>query len=440
MNKASKSPKSPKSPKKAAKGGVSMNMAVNFPEKGVAMNMAVKFPNKGTMAVKFPNKGNMTPKFPNKAPKSPKGPGGAKMGMMGNKGNKKGMNPKAAKAPKKMKAKMNKKNKKAKHSEKGGLVSGAPTPAPTRAPTHNPTRAPTRPPTPAPTSAGLQTVTGFVRSNPSTQSLFTLLERANFADALDNPALNLTLFAPNNNAFATFSATEPLLSELLFSNNEFIPHLQNFLLYHLSGGKRVASSFPNATVSTQFNNEPVRFFQEPFRINGIPIVSPNNDASNGIVHIIGGSVLLPSWTFFTIINRVVVDPELSILLEFLILAQLGMDLNVAGDALTLLAPTNTAFENLGEARLEFLRAEENRGELSLLLLYHVVFPVFTTPELSDGQSLMTIETGFVHVSGGPFPALFSFNAANAVQGGSDILCTNGVIQKIDAVLNPADGR
>jgi transforming growth factor-beta-induced protein len=383
-------------------------------------------------AVKFSNKGNMAPTFPNKANKSPKGPGG---GKMGSKGAKKGMNPKASK---KMKAKKNKKNKRAKNSKKGGLVMGAPTPAPTPAPTRNPTRTPTRPPTPAPTSAaalvGDQTITGFVRSNPSTQDLFTLLERANFAGVLDNPAQNVTLFAPNDNAFA---ALDPLIRELLFTRVEFIPHLQDFLLYHLSVGKRVASSFPDATIVPQFNNEGVAFLQEPFRINGIPIVSPNNEVSNGIVHIIQGSVLRPSWIDNTIAGGVSRDPELSIFWRLLRFANLAGRFQTPGDEITMLAPTNTAFINrYGSDAVASLGTEANRATLTRLLLYHVVDPIFTTPELSDGQRLLTVETGFVQVSRGP--DFLRFNAANTVQG--DILFKNGVVHKIDAVPDPVDGR
>jgi uncharacterized surface protein with fasciclin (FAS1) repeats len=247
------------------------------------------------------------------------------------------------------------------------------------------------------------------------------------------------LFAPSNNAWAVFAASNAALNELLFENDEFIPHLQNFLLYHINGGKRPASSIPNATVLFQFNEEPVGILQQPFRINGIPIVSPDNDASNGIVHIIGNNVLRPSWFGNTVINRVFADPELSILLELIILAQLGMDLNRLGDTRTLLAPTNTAFLNLGDDVLAFLRAVENRALLVQVLLYHVAIPIFTTPELTAGDRLLTIQGGFVQVSGGPFPNLFRFNAANSIQGGTDILANNGVVQKIDAVLDPNDG-
>jgi uncharacterized surface protein with fasciclin (FAS1) repeats len=62
-----------------------------------------------------------------------------------------------------------------------------------------------------------------------------------------------------------------------------------------------------------------------------------------------------------------------------------------------------------------------------------VVGIFTTPELSDGQRLLTVQTGFVNVA--TFP--LQFNQANAVQ--VDILANNGVVHKIDAVLDPDQG-
>jgi uncharacterized surface protein with fasciclin (FAS1) repeats len=272
------------------------------------------------------------------------------------------------------------------------------------------------------------TIAGFVRSNPTTSTLFVALERAGFVDILDQPG-NFTLFAPTNLAFGLIPVE---LDDLLFTQDEFIPHLQDLLLYQILPVGRLASEFPNATILQTFNTERVRLLQQPFRVNGIPIVSPDNIVSNGVVQTIEG-VLAPSWIFNSIINRVAADPELSLLLEFLVLADLGNALNNFGEEFTLLAPTDAAFFALGNATLDQLRLPANRATLTRVLLYLVVVGIFTTPELSDGQRLLTVQTGFVNVT--TFP--LQFNQANAVQ--VDILANNGVVHKIDAVLDPDQG-
>jgi hypothetical protein len=53
--------------------------------------------------------------------------------------------------------------------------------------------------------------------------------------------------------------------------------------------------------------------KEPFRVNGIPIVSPDNLVSNGIVHTHYG---LGAHMGSIIIQRVPNRPQLSILFEF----------------------------------------------------------------------------------------------------------------------------
>jgi transforming growth factor-beta-induced protein len=268
-----------------------------------------------------------------------------------------------------------------------------------------------------------------VRSDPTTSLLFVALERAGFVGALNIPGNDFTLFAPTDVGFGLIPVQ---LVDLLFTQDEFIPHLQDLLLYHILPGARLASEFPNATIVQTFNTERVRLLQQPFRANGIPIVSPDNIVSNGVVQTIEG-VLAPSWIFNGIINRVAADPELSLLLEFLVLADLGNTLNRFGDEFTLLAPTNAAFNNLGAGVLDALRDPVNRDTLTRVLLYLVVVGIFTTPELSDGQRLLTVQTGFVNVT--TFP--LQFNQANAVQ--VDILANNGVVQKIAAVLDPDQG-
>jgi transforming growth factor-beta-induced protein len=371
----------------------------------------------------------------NMAPKGPKGPGKGMMGMMGMKGSGKG------------------KGKGKGMANKGSRppTSPAPVPQPTQPPIRPPTQAPfqaqtqapfqaqtqppTRPPTLSPTTSAV-TIASVVAQDPDLTTLNAALVRAGFVETLSRPG-NFTLFAPINSAF---EAIPDGLVQLLFENNEFLPHLRNFLLYHLLNGGRPAGSFTNGTVLTTFNTERVRILQDAFRVNGIPVVTPDNVATNGIVHTLVG-VLAPSWVFNTIATRVDSDDDLSILLEFLVLAGLGDPLNAFGDAFTLLAPTNAAFEALPDGVLVALRDPANQGDLIRILLYHVLIGVFTVPAFSNGQQLLTIESGFVSLTvGTPTSAgpNIQFNDANGVQ--FDILATNGVVHKIDAVLDPNQGR
>jgi uncharacterized surface protein with fasciclin (FAS1) repeats len=116
--------------------------------------------------------------------------------------------------------------------------------------------------------------------------------------------------------------------------------------------------------------------------------------------------MAPSWVDHTIashvgygglsIRRVENNGDLSILSHLLSVADLDSELRSFGDAYTLLAPTDAAFEVLGADVLNALRDPANiNNDLLNILLYHVVLGVFTSSELSYGQQLLTVEKGLL---------------------------------------------
>jgi uncharacterized surface protein with fasciclin (FAS1) repeats len=269
----------------------------------------------------------------------------------------------------------------------------------------------------------------FVQNNP--------FRRGNLLQILDEPG-DFTFLAPTNAAFRTIPVE---VLELLFLQEEFIPHLADLLLYHALEGKRLVQDFFAVEIISAFNQEGVLVRQNPLRINGNSVVRPNRNASNGVTHIING-VLIPDWVANSIIGFVSSMDDMSLLFEFLERAGLVQELDTLGDELTLVGPTNDAFTALGEDALGFLRDPDNQSSLVEILEYHIILKVFTSPELVDGDSLDTRRQGSsVEVSVGGITIMF--NQANVVprngiNGASSdsILAKNGVLYKIDSVLNP----
>jgi uncharacterized surface protein with fasciclin (FAS1) repeats len=252
--------------------------------------------------------------------------------------------------------------------------------------------------------------------------------RVNLLQILDEPG-DFTFFAPTNNAFTLIPQE---LLELLFLRDEFIPHLEDLLLYHALNGKRFAADFAADEIITAFNTEGLLVTQgNPLRINAIPAVRTNINASNGVTHVING-VLAPDWVANSILGFVTSMDDLSILFELLEIAKLDDKLDKFGDELTFVAPTNEAFTALGDAVLDSLRDPDNQKALVDILEYHIIKGVLTSPELSDGDSLNTRQRGSVEVS---VNEDIMFNQATVVSSDS-ILANNGVLYKIDAVLNP----
>jgi uncharacterized surface protein with fasciclin (FAS1) repeats len=175
--------------------------------------------------------------------------------------------------------------------------------------------------------------------------------------------------------------------------------------------------------------------EDPFLVNGIRIVLSNIDATNGVTHVING-VLRPDWVNNSILSFVTRMDDLRILFELLEIADLDDELDTFGDEFTLVAPTNDAFNALGDAFLDSLSDPENQQALFNILEYHIIIGVFAD-QLEVGANLPTEQGGSIEVSIIEVANImeFMFNQATVVSSGS-ILANNGALYKIDAVLNP----
>jgi uncharacterized surface protein with fasciclin (FAS1) repeats len=265
------------------------------------------------------------------------------------------------------------------------------------------------------------TAAEFVSSNPDLTSLEAAVLQARFGEALAtlDP---ITLFAPNDSAF---NQLPPAILATLLLDDEFIPHLQDLLLYHTIEGEVFSSDLSDGLIAATFNGETVTITLPPIAVNGNAVVTADNKVANGVVHIVDG-VLIPSWVSSSLTDRVIAESDLSTLLDLVVLAE--VDLAVSG-AFTLLAPTNDAFAALPADVIALLTSLEGLETLLRVLTYHVLEGIYTSEELIPIQ-LQTIEGGVVTVRLNPV----MFNDSNVVD--VDILANNGVLHKIDQVLDP----
>jgi len=124
------------------------------------------------------------------------------------------------------------------------------------------------------------------------------------------------------------------------------------------------------------------------------------------------------------------NTDLSTLVEALTAAELAKTLEGPGP-FTVFAPTNEAFEALGDT-LATLLEPENKEELAEILTYHVVPGELTAAELSNGQMLETIQGDSLEVK--IKGEEVTVNGATVVI--PDVEASNGVIHVIDEVLTP----
>lgn len=139
----------------------------------------------------------------------------------------------------------------------------------------------------------------------------------------------------------------------------------------------------------------------------------------------------------TVVDVAVAADDFNILVEAL--QATGLDAALQGEGpFTVLAPTDEAFEALGD-ELDRLLQEENLEELANILSYHVITAEALAEDVAGmteaptvlGQPIsISVENGSVTVSGS--------NSAQVVQ--TDIDASNGVIHVIDTVLLPPESE
>jgi transforming growth factor-beta-induced protein len=274
------------------------------------------------------------------------------------------------------------------------------------------------------------TLAELVIATPSLSILLAAVVRANLAGVLNSPG-TFTVFAPNNDAFAKVPSD---IANTLFTNDAFLPHLTDLLLYHVLGEVITTNqhAFFNNEKLSPLNGEKLLVTRPNLEVNGNLLIARNIEASNGVANVIDG-VLIPSWVTNSITDLVVATSQLSTLLSLVSLAGLADALAGPGE-LTVVAPTNAAFAKLPAATVNFLVSDAGIPTLVDILLYHVFDGIFASSQLSNGP-VKTLEGGTVMVRLGDD---VMFNNAKAVA--VDFLANNGVAHAIDTVLDPADGR
>jgi uncharacterized surface protein with fasciclin (FAS1) repeats len=250
--------------------------------------------------------------------------------------------------------------------------------------------------------------------------LVTAVERANMDELLGQPG-SFTLFAPSD---AAFDLLPTGLSDSLFTDDDFLPHLVDLLLYHIIADEYKRLDFSDFLKLTTENTEIVTIKRVPLRVNDIGFTDVNINAANGVAHVIA-QVLKPSWVTSNLRDRVYSDSELSSL--FTLVTMAGVDLESAGP-FTLLAPTNAAFADLPQLTLSALMT--NTKLMNIVLEAHVFIGVWSAAELIAGSGNGIIKTVAGRAVTVEATAIIEFENADF----SGILANNGIMFKITELL------
>jgi transforming growth factor-beta-induced protein len=255
-----------------------------------------------------------------------------------------------------------------------------------------------------------------------------------------NKRLNLdfdvfSVFAPTN---AAFDKLPTAVLTALTTNEEFKYHLARILLYHVTYGKLLAADISDGEkINTLLFREQVTASVSAgtVEINNSTVTSADIEASNGVIHVLGDTVLLPE---FMTKNVVEVADSAGIFKTLLAAADAAgvADILKTSSPITLFAPNDAAFEKLGQDKINALLQDKNA--LADILKYHVVpDSIILSSEIIQGP-LTTLQGGSIKTeyTGWLLWKSISLNGDAKIID-FDVFASNGIIHIIDTVLTPS---
>jgi len=207
--------------------------------------------------------------------------------------------------------------------------------------------------------------------------------------------------------------------------------LTQILLYHVVNATALSTDLSDGQtiVTLQGQEVTVSITDDGVFINGAQVTVADLEADNGVVHVID-AVLLPEDDSFTVMDIIANSADHEVLTA--VLGLTGLDEALRGEGpFTVFAPTDAAFAVIPAEVIDELLANPE-GDLTQILLYHVVNATALSTDLSDGQTIVTLQGQEVTVSitdDGVF-----INGAQVTV--ADLEADNGVVHVIDAVLLP----
>jgi transforming growth factor-beta-induced protein len=264
-------------------------------------------------------------------------------------------------------------------------------------------------------------------------TLVSLASACNLVGVLADPATNVTVFAPSNQAFAKLFGDGPL-------PDTCSDQLKSTLLYHIAPGQLRSDAFGQTrgfdTLLSQAAQSGEKLFikadESGVKINRSSSVSSANiQASNGVVHIID-TVLIPDQNG-TVVDALGKREEFASLVKAAVAVDLASALSETPD-LTVFAPVNDAFEAVGTPSSEVL---------TKVLLHHVLGSRVLSNQLVAGsQQAATLNGDSLTIFGDDNGFAIYGSGQELSEAGriiaTDITTKNGIIHTISKVILPAN--
>ncbi|MGB0510218.1 MAG: fasciclin domain-containing protein [Flavobacteriales bacterium] len=238
-----------------------------------------------------------------------------------------------------------------------------------------------------------------------------------------------TVFAPTDAAItALVTALEITADDLLAMED-----LGDILTYHVLAGTVLSTDLAPTQTVTMLNGDEatVTSMDGTVMINDATVTMADITTDNGVVHVIDAVILPPVET--TTVADIIAGSDDHFVLNA-VLDSTGLDETLAGEGpFTVFAPTDAAFDAIDPFVLLDLLTDNDA--LAEILTYHVAGGTVLSTDLSDGQTITTVNGADVTVS--VMDGTVMINDATVIV--ADLVADNGVVHVIDAVLSLPSG-
>ena len=306
------------------------------------------------------------------------------------------------------------------------------------------------------TSFVLLDVAATIGSVESLQTLSVALEITGLADTLGGSTRSsFTIFAPSDAAF------DEMQSELVqcLLKPEHVDSLNYLLMHHiLQGTFFIGNLVPGRITGMSGEALSIGIKSDGVYINEMQsVVSPDIEASNGVIHIIDGVLIPPSFdvesfltscsgntpaptatvsptetpNMYDIPSSLLASRTVDKFASWLDASELTEILSSPNGPFTVFVPTNQAADALPESLTSCLLGSGSGEALWVLLSYHVVEGFILTSDMKDGTILETL--GGDSLSVALLNGTVVLNNSSGIAAG-DFYATNGVIHIISEVL------
>lgn len=297
------------------------------------------------------------------------------------------------------------------------------------------------------------TIVDIALSDTSLTSLVAAVVKTNLVGALADPAATLTVFAPDNKAFSKLGAPYNNAENISnITDPAQISFLTDLLLYHVIGSEIFSSQIADgrssatslkAAGSANDNTLYISKTKGQVIINGASKVKlADIDASNGVIHKVNNVIFFPT---LTVADVAVASTVHTALVAALVKTDLVGLFTVAGDY-TVFAPTDEAFAKLpapfnNADNINNITDPAQIAYLGNILRYHVTGSRYFAPDFGiPSGTIITLADApgnKIKTSAKERPLVIGKgNNKAAVAKPANLLCTNGVVHVIDAVLLP----